>query len=517
MAVTDQGTHVSNSSECILTLAKGTAFSFCGQIGQVVISYAYGIVIARFMGVSNYGIFFLGITIFNFLTMVSICGVEDGLMRFLGQYIPRGEKDKAKTVIRFSLLLAVSLGVLLGCICFLSADILAKKLFHKPELADVLRYLSPAIPIFAIMTVSVASIRGFKIVMPYVLVRKIFLPLISFLLAIGVLFMGCGLRGLSIAYTLALICSAALAIFLLMSFLSKFNKEKTTTPKLYRYFSFVISAFLVNIFFFLFNWSDLIILGVFGHSQDLGIYFAAKKTALMLSFLLIALNTIFVPVISHLYNGKEYTQLDHAFKSSIQWMLMLGLPIFLIMIFFSNEILSLFGPEFKEGSMCLIILAFAHLFNISVGSTGYLLMMTNHQKWMVFNSIVFVILAVTLTIVLVPHYGMIGAAYANCAAVIFANLVTLIEVYFLLRLQPFNTRYFKILCSGAITAAVTYIVKLYIPDNGHLIFSFLQAVFVVAIFFVFLILFGLEEDERKFLLAIREKLIPCYIEENAGG
>jgi O-antigen/teichoic acid export membrane protein len=473
--------------------------------------YAYGIVVARFVGIGDFGIFFLGITIFNLVALLSQCGIEDGLMRFLGLYVQNKEVRKAKGVIRFSLLLATVLGILFGSLCFFSADIVAERLFHKPELATVLRYLSLGIPISAMMTVSVASIRGFKIITPYVLVRKIFMPLISFVFAIVVFAMGYGLGGLTISYVTSVGFSAALAIFLLVSFISPFTEGSNILPERRKYLSFIRSSFLANILLFSFAWSDLIIVGVFLSPQEAGIYFASKKTALILSLLLISLNTIFAPVISHLYSGRKYNNLNHAFKTGTQWILMLGLPLFLVISFFSRELLTLFGPDFKTGQMCLIILAFGQLINISAGSVATILMMTGHQRWMVFNSIIFLILAIPLTLFLVPRYGILGAAYANTSGIVFANLVALAEVYFLLRLHPYNIRYFKVLFLGAITATIAYIMQYCLPNDVSVIFWLMKAAFIFAIFFALIILFGLEENERKILVAIKGRLKTSYV------
>jgi len=517
MAITHPGEGGLGPSEGVLTLAKGSTLSFLGEIGHIIIIFIYGIVIARFLGKRDFGVFFLALTIFNLATLFSYCGIEDGLMRFLGLYVQNKQIPKAKGVIRFSLLVSVGLGILFGTLCFSLSDIMAEKIFHEPELATVLRYLSLGIPLFSLMTGSVASIRGFKILVPYVLVRKIFLPMVSFILSWVVLSMGYRLRGLSMTYVISVGCTAALATFLLMSFLSQFNRERSTSPDLAKYFPFVSLAFLVNILLFISNWSDLISLGMFRSSQEVGVYFASKRTALLLGLLLISLNAIFAPVISHLYSGRQYAQLGHAYKTTTHWMLLFTLPLFLIMLFFSKELLSLFGIGFKEGHTCLIILASGQLFTASCGPNSYLLMMTGHQRWMVFNAMLYVILAILFTILLVPPYGMIGAAYGNLFAVILANVASVVGVYFHLRIHPYDPYYFKILFLGVVTAGFTYVFECYLLNSGSVIFSLLGATLIFVTFFGLVILSGLEEDERKVLMAVKVKLMTSYFFKSLTG
>ncbi|MBW2322459.1 MAG: flippase [Deltaproteobacteria bacterium] len=515
-SIAHQDERASDSSDGIHTLAKGASLSFGGEIGHVLIIYAYGIVIARFLGSSDYGIFFLGITIFNLAALLSLGGIEDGLMRFIGLYAQTGEKHQLKTLVRLSLLIAIVLGGLLGFICFLSQDLLAEKIFHKPELAIVLRYLSFAIPLFAIMTVSVASIRGLRIILPYVFVRKIFMPLVSLLLAVLVLVLGYRLQGLAVTYLLAVGASAVLAFSFLFFFISPFTGDASGLQQKGAFFSFLGSVYLSNLLLFLFSWSDLIILGIFRPSSELGIYFAAKRTAMLLTLLLISVNAILVPVISHLYSSDKRDQLEHAYKTGTQWILILGLPVLLVILFFSNEILSLFGPGFEAARTCLVVLACGQFVNLSVGSVGYLLLMTGHQKWMVFNSIFVILFNIPLVIVLVSRYGLIGAAWATGVTLILANFVALVEVYFLLRLHPYNLRYFKLLSFGILTAALAYIFKRSLPDSGSIMLVLIQAFIIFIVFFTLLLLFGLEKEEKEMLLSVREKSIP-YLVKNLLG
>ncbi|MCG2722942.1 MAG: oligosaccharide flippase family protein, partial [Thermodesulfovibrionales bacterium] len=133
-------------SRDLFTMAKGTGISFLGEIVHIIIIYTYGIIVARFMGLSDFGVFFLGITIFNLITLFSLCGIEDGLMRFIGFHVQNKEIGKAKGLIRFSLYSAMLTGTSFGFLCFFFSDLIALNIFHKPELASVLRYLSIGIP-----------------------------------------------------------------------------------------------------------------------------------------------------------------------------------------------------------------------------------------------------------------------------------------------------------------------------------------------------------------------------------
>ncbi|MCG2720938.1 MAG: polysaccharide biosynthesis C-terminal domain-containing protein, partial [Thermodesulfovibrionales bacterium] len=375
--------------------------------------------------------------------------------------------------------------------------------------------LSIGIPISAVMTVTVASIRGFKNVVPYVFIRKVFMPLISIILSLSVLFIGGRLIGLSAIYVVSIACAAVLGFFMLRSFLSSFKEKAVKRSSHEHYLPFITTAFFVNAFLFIFSWCDLIILGVLRSTGEVGVYFAAKRIALSLNLLLMSLNSIFTPLISHLYCGNTQYHMRDAFKTGTQWILICCLPLFLVIYFASSEMLLLFGPAFEFGQTCLIILAFGQLVNLSAGSVGYLLMMTGHQRLMMWNTVVLLAVAVPLTLVLTEKYGIIGAACANAISMAVANLLALVEVNMLLKINPFDIRYVKILTSGVLTAIFLFGLKQLLPENVSLTVALVKIFTIVVIFFALVLFFGLTESEKRILALIREKL--SFVQSRRGA
>ena len=487
------------------TLATGTILSFGGEILRVAVNYVFGIIVARVLGVENYGVFFLGFTLFNLLSLFSYSAIEDALMRFLGIYSRDETLRHARGVIRFGLLSSATAGVFFGLATFAFADVLAQNVFRKPELGPVLRCFGPAIPLFALMATAVAGIRGFRIVKPYVLVRKVLLPAGGAVLGCAVLAVGGDIVGLALAYGAAVAVCAILALHLLVSFLKKLEGETGVLTEARRFCSFVGSAFIVNLLLFLFMMSDMGIVGVMRPSEDLGVYVAAKKTVQMLTFLLLSLNAVFAPVASHLHSGAEREKLGHAFKTTARWMLTCSLPIFLLMVWFAGELLGLFGPDFVRGRASLTILAAGYMAHVGVGSTGYLLMMTGHQKLMVINSAVIIVTAIALTAGLVGRYGLVGAAAVNAGVLALANLVALVQIFVLLRLTPWSRAYAGVLVAGAGMAAALWLSGKCLPGNaiGTLV---LRIGIGCAVFAGLVLKTGLGKDERDLIGAFRQKL-----------
>jgi len=485
-------------------LAGGTALSFSGEIVNLLISFGYGILIARTLGAAGYGVFFLGLSIFNFLALFSHTAIEDGLMRFLGFYVQADDMGKAKGVIGFGLIVSLVLGLIFGGLCFFCAELLATRVFGKPELAVVLRCLGLGMPLFSLMSMTVASIRGFKIVKHYILVRRFLFPLMTVAFAGLALVKGCGLRGLSLSYLVALGAASIAGSLLLRRFMRR-SPERICRPELDRVSSFFGAAFLVSVLTFLIAWCDLMVVGVFCSRDQVGIYYAAKKVPGIILLFLFSLNVIFVPMVSHFHSNDERSALSHVYKSTTRWMLIASTPVFLAILAVSRPFLSLYGPAFLEGQWILILIAVAFFINCVLGANDYLLLMTDHQRYMVVNVIVVTLLAVPLYIFAASRFGAVGAAAAMLSITVVSKLVLLIEGYLLLHLHPFDKHYAKVAILAALTAALSYLLQYVVPAEPALLLPALRVGLPLVVFLAAIPRIGLDGHEKEMIMGVLQR------------
>jgi O-antigen/teichoic acid export membrane protein len=92
------------------------------------------------------------------------------------------------------------------------------------------------------------------------------------------------------------------------------------------------------------------------------------------------------------------------------------------LIIFNQWFLSLFGEEFKTGSIALIILCFIHLINSAVGSVGIIMQMTGKQKQYQYIAIISLGINLLLNFILIPQYGINGAAIATAISLSLWNV-----------------------------------------------------------------------------------------------
>ena len=103
-------------------------------------------------------------------------------------------------------------------------------------------------------------------------------------------------------------------------------------------------------------------------------------------------------------------------------------PLIIITSLIPEQILGVFGEEFQTAAIPLIILLIGQIFNTVNGPTGIVLQLTGHQK--VFKNIILVssIINIALNYILIPMYGLVGAAIANSFSLILWNVWCSIKI-----------------------------------------------------------------------------------------
>jgi len=170
-------------------------------------------------------------------------------------------------------------------------------------------------------------------------------------------------------------------------------------------------------------------LGVFSDTSSIGIYGSVGRVAGLLSFVLIATNSVIAPKISRNFVAGNLTDLVRIVRNTARVSLILSLPICLVFLLFPSTVLSLFGSEFTSGATALQILCLGHLFNCYSGSVFYTLNMTSGHKVVGIISFISATLLIALSYILIPLYGINGAAIAASFIMILHNCLGALAVY----------------------------------------------------------------------------------------
>lgn len=484
-------------------IAKGASISFVGKIFDGSFRYLYLIIVAKILGVESFGVFMLGLTIITIAGIISRLGLEIGVVRYVSLY--NGIKDKARikgTIVQ-SLKCSFVTSALVGVVLFFTAELLSVKMFKKPELEPIIKLLSFSIPFLSTALVALACTQGFQIMKYMVYGKNIFWPLSNILLVISLSWAGLKLRGVAIAYVMSVFLTCILSVYFLTRSLLSIRHVVAIreTKKLLR---FSIPLLTVAFFGFLILWTDTLMLGAFRSSEEVGIYNVAIRTALLIFMILASFNSIFAPVVANLYNKGEMQKLSGLLKSVTKWTFTICLPIFLLMALLSKEIMAIFGQEFVGGCTPFIILAFAQLVNAGMGPVGLTLTMSGKQDLMMYNTFGICLVNGLLNYLLIPSFGMTGASIASGLSLIIFNIVTLSEVYALLKMHPYSRKFFKPAVSAIIASGVILLMRHMLPELSGTQKMLIHTTVFSGVF-TSLICWGGIDEETKLLVNVLKK------------
>jgi O-antigen/teichoic acid export membrane protein len=481
-------------------VAKQTSINFIGRIAKMGFSFITGILLARVLGPGLLGQYSLGNTVANFTANFTKIGFDQGLVRFIPRYKTNNEEGKVKYLVIFSFLISAILSILIGSIFYFYSDFLALMLFNDLEMSGVLKITSVLIFVFTYYRLSSSILKGIKRVDFLTGISNIVVPVI-FLLSLLIL------RKADV-YTVisARMGSYVIAITLIIIFI--FKKEKFMNAKIKKinikeYFSFSSPLLFIGLLYFLISHIDILMIGYFLESSDVGVYSVAVRIAGMAVFLLSAANTIFGPTISELTEKDQFKTLERLLKSISKIIFAFSLNFLLFVIIYNQEILTVFGEEYIVGDLVLIILTFGQFINASVGPTGTILIMSGKQKFEVFNSVAICILNIILNIILIPRLGISGAAIATASSIVIINIFKVLEVYILYKFHPYKKSFLNLILFSILAGIAIFSLR---DLNINYIIKLLLAItFSMLINFGLIYKFGLEEDDQFILDKIINK------------
>jgi O-antigen/teichoic acid export membrane protein len=317
-------------------------------------------------------------------------------------------------------------GVFVGAALYVAAEPLGALVFGKPQLAGALRIAAFGVPPLALGLLSSQGLRGLKRVREYV-----FFDLVARFLAAGI----CLPPALALvrpdhAPVLAfvggsyLVAAANLMVLRARVRALEAGDEAPAAEPLPHWQAMLamgLPLLLASSTVYLKGWVDTLMLGVYRTEAEVGVYNVALKLAALASLPLVAVNAIAAPRFAEASAAGEPWRLRRTVEQSGRMILLSSVPIAVALAAAPRLWLGMFGPEAAAGATVLVILCAAYLLSALAGSVGYLLQMIGKQ--VVFQNITLAVLAISIALnaLLVPRYGIEGAAVSTCVGVLLFN------------------------------------------------------------------------------------------------
>jgi O-antigen/teichoic acid export membrane protein len=486
-------------------ITKGAGINLGGMIVGKGLLFFYTIFLAKVLGANDLGLYFLGITIVGFLAISSNLGLNISVTRFVAIYSSRNDLKRLKGTVLIATAITLSPSLIIMCLTFLLGDLVAISIFHKPELGKVIKLLSLSIPFDSLIWIFLAATRGLKLMQYTAYTENLCWVGLRFLFAVlFLLVFGMKLEGAVLAYVLSSFFSAALAFYYANKVIPLTDGKVIPVFEVKNLLKFslpmVFSIFLGN----LTRQIDVLMLGLFVSAAEVGIYSVVVRIIVLAEIVFGIFMPIFNPFVSDLYERKEFSKLSNLLEVITRWNVSISFPVFLSLLFFPGFFLHFFGAQFVQASICLSILVIAHLFSSISGLPSSIIFMSGRSDITFKNNSAMLLLNVLLNYLLIPQYGIMGAAIATGISLVLIAFVRITEVYYLMKINPFKKYLWKPVTAGIISVAfILSLRKCFLIEGDALLITLLFTFFFM--YYSLVYLFKLNEEDIYLTSIIKKK------------
>jgi O-antigen/teichoic acid export membrane protein len=440
------------------------------------LNYLLGIVLARALGASQFGLYALGMAMVTVLTLIGVFGLDRGVVKYVSMHLGNQESDKARQILTSAASLAGIFGVVGALTLVLLAKPLAEALYEKPDLIPALWILAAGIPLMAITTVLLAGLQGHQTVRPTVLIKYGWEPVAKMLVVLAALWAGWSLEGILLLLVLVWCGTAVLAVAgtrrvggVGMADVGRWNTEGTRTL-----LSYCVPLSVATVFGVLASRSDLLILGRFVSLEEVGVYQAAFQTSAVLALILGSFETAFAPLIGRSFAQGKLAQLEDLYRAVSRLSVIVAIPVCVLFVCFSSEILGWFGSTFRAGMACLAILTVGQLVSCATGGADTILLMAGRSRLYLNNTLLYSVVLLAAALTLIPLWGLLGGALAAAGSLALIGVVRTVQVSRLFALNLPLADVVKPLGAGLVSASAVLVLKPWIATSVYPVLAVLS-------------------------------------------
>jgi len=508
VAAAPTGVFAGTEGKDFRVLAAGTAQNIIGLGVFVIGTFAANILIARSFGGGTAGATALGIvTLGTQFAFIAAAGTRMGMdmasVRYVAIELGAGRPGAVRVVVARAVLIALAVSAAVGALTVALATPIGSALSKEDSASTIasIRAAGVAIPVIALTYVWLGGSRGMKVMRHTLYVQWVAQPILWIVLML-VFWQADKTEPMAVwAYAASWVLAAAGAWFFWTGLSRRFAKEpaeNALTVALIRYGGPRAPAALLSQGLF---WIDYFVAASIGAPavtpNELGVYAACVRVALAMVLFLTAVSYVFSPFVADLHARGETEKLDGLFKSITRWTVAGTIPLLLLMLLALAAILRLFGgSDFTSGTTALRILVIGQAINVSVGAAGFVLIMAGRTGWDLTVYAVSAFLDLVLSLILVPKFGINGAAAAQAITIGLSNWLRLGLVKKYVGIFPWDKPYARLAVPAAACAIAMLAAQAVLPGKKWLLELIGIGLAGAIVYVPVLLRFGLTEGER---------------------
>ena len=397
----------------------------------VLLLFGFTLFITNFFTAENVGRYDFVRSALMVLGGLALMGTNQSIIYYSGLLKARKSTESIRAVYsKMIKIICVLSFIVLALYIVLFSQEKVNEFFNNEESFSLLLKSILTLVFFALTMLNIDTIRALQKTVLSEIYRSLFRYLPVFFLAAVLLKFN----------QQAYLVEAYLTGFVLLSFFSSVRvykifktlqkpNKKSESFSMHEIFKTSAPMALSAIAYFIMQSIDIIILSIYEGFDQIAYYSVSVKLAMVTTLALMSVNIVIAPRIAEIYEKQNLQDMQQLIKHSTRIIFFISLFVLSILFVFSQEILSLFGPDYIKANQALLFLLAAQFFNAVSGPGAIYLNMTGRQKTLNKILILGLIINISLNFYFIPVEGINGAAKATLVSLIIWNAITTLLVY----------------------------------------------------------------------------------------
>lgn len=212
--------------------------------------------------------------------------------------------------------------------------------------------------------------------------------------------------------------------------------------------------------------SDAVLLGYYWNTEAVASFRTVLTVARLNQIVILSFSILYTPLASRLYARKHNDELAALYWQTSLWMTILTFPVFVMTFSFARSMtVGIYGERYSDAVPVLILLSLGYYFHTSLGFNGVTLKIFGRLKYAVIIDIAAAIVNIAINLILVPRWGLLGAASGTAGTMILHNLLKQYGLWRYTGIELFRRRYLVAYCALFGLPLALLAVQMMLPAN----------------------------------------------------
>lgn len=495
---------MSDRDQAIRDIFKGAGVVYAGLILEILISFLAQLLAARYLNTADFGGITTGVALVNLGAILGTIGLDEGLIR----HLPRKTADERTSLARAAFLIVVPFSLTIGLLIALNASFIAANILGDASVSTSIRIFGATIPFASVLMLSIGGIRGQEISRYRVYIENLLRPTLRFGLVIAAVAFGLGQAGFALAYAVPYAVGAGVAVLLLLRTFDTGIRSSSDDDVDADYAEFIRYSLPMTVSraaSFVYRSADIFLLLYFLNAGAVGAYGVAYAAGRLVGMFSMAFNFLGAPIASKIEAASGVDDMVTAHQPALRWLVILSIPAMAPLVLFPEPFITgLYRPRYAPGAGALAVLALAFAIDNVFNALGNLLRGLGKARPLAFNGFLAAVMNVALNIVLIPRYGIVGAALATFASYLLMDALMTIELWYFAGSFPLSSSVISPAAVGIPLVGLAWLARDLVPPSLPGLVAF-GAVFASVYLVVILVTLGFEPEEVMLIRSAEER------------